>query len=241
MQLTTLIQHVLFIFLLAVAPAWDYWDTRRLKRSPSSAGKIRYYKTLCSWLWIGSGLALMVLGRQSLFTIDPIPAEAPWLLNHAWVRYLFIAILIAVFLLTVLLQVGIVLWKKLTKRPRKYGSADALKSLDYFFPRTWTERRWFAFVCITAGICEESLYRGFLLHYLHVLPLSLNLTLALIIAAVIFGLAHLYQGLGGVAVTTLFGFLMSVLFLLTGNLLLPMIFHAATDLRILVLLRPPAE
>ncbi len=241
MQVETLIQHLLFVFLLVVAPAWDYWDTRRLKRGPSSAGKIRYYKTLCSWLWIASAVALMVLGWRSLFTISPAPTEIPWLLEHAWVRYLVIAILIAFFLLTILWPVGIALWKKLTKRPRKYGTSDALKSLDYFFPRTWGERRGFAFLCITAGICEEALYRGFLLHYLHVLPFALNLTLALVVAALIFGLAHLYQGVSGVVGTTFFGFLIGLLFLLTGSLLLPMIFHAATDLRVLVLLRPPTE
>jgi uncharacterized protein len=238
-SVTTTLQHLLFVFLLVIAPAWDYRDTQRLKRSPSSAGKIRYYKTLCSWLWIGSAVALMTLGWRALFTASPTPGEIPWLLEHAWVRYLVIALLIAIFTLTILFSVGIVLWKKLKKLPRKYGAADRLKSFDYFFPQTWTERRWFAFLCVTAGVCEETLYRGFLLHYLHVLPFSLNLTLALVIAAAIFGLGHLYTGLSGVLGTAAFGFLMSALFLLSGNLLLPMIFHATADLRILVLLRPP--
>jgi uncharacterized protein len=240
-SVATLLQHLLFVFLLVVVPVWDYRDTQRLKRSPSSAGKIRYYKTLCSWLWMGSAVALLSLGWRSLFNIEPTPAEIPWLLHHGWVRYLVIVILIAVFLVVVLLPVAIVVWKKLTNRPRKYGTSDAVKSLDYFFPRSWAERRWFAFVCITAGICEETLYRGFLLHYLHVLPFSLDLTVALIIAALIFGLAHLYGGVGGVVGSAFFGFLVGLLFLLTGNLLLPMIFHATTDLRMLVLLRPPTE
>jgi uncharacterized protein len=238
-SVTATLQHLLFVFLLVIAPVWDYWDTLRLKRSPSSAGKIRYYKTLCSWLWIGSAVALMTLGWQALFTISPTPSEIPWLLEHAWVRYLVVALVVVVFLLVVLLPVGIVLWKKLTKQPRKFRTSDAVKSLDYFFPRTWTERRYFAFLCITAGICEESLYRGFLLRYLHVFPFSLDLTAALIVAALIFGLCHIYAGVAGVAGSTLFGFLFGLLFLLTGNLLLPMILHAILDLRILVLLRPP--
>jgi membrane protease YdiL (CAAX protease family) len=33
--------------------------------------------------------------------------------------------------------------------------------------------------------------------------------------------------------------LVSLLFLLTGNLLLPMLLHAAIDLRMLLILRPP--
>jgi len=96
------------------------------------------------------------------------------------------------------------------------------------------------FVCITAGVCEETLFRGFMLHYLHVFPWTLNLTLALLISSVIFGLNPLYQGASGVAGTAIVGFLFGLLFLLTGNLLLPFIFHGVMDLRMLAILRPPA-
>jgi membrane protease YdiL (CAAX protease family) len=235
-----LIQHLLFLFLLLVAPAWDFYDTRRLKRNPSSQGKICYYKTLAAWLWISSIVACVAVGWRSLFTIAPAPAEIPWLLEHAWVFYLM-EVVIALFVAVTLLPVVVVLLKKLKKQPRKYASADALKSMDYFFPATWTERRWWVFICITAGICEETLFRGFLLHYLHVVPWSLNLTLALIISSAIFGIHHLYQGLRGVLSSVVIGFLFGALFLLTGNLLLPMLLHAIMDLRMLAILRPPAE
>jgi chromate transport protein ChrA len=67
-----------------------------------------------------------------------------------------VEVLIAILaIITVVLPVGIVIWKKLTKRPRKYSSA-ALKSFGYFFPATWTERRWWVFVAITAGILRRS-------------------------------------------------------------------------------------
>ncbi len=116
-----------------------------------------------------------------------------------------------------------------------------MKGFGWFFPVTWTERRWFSFVCVTAGICEEVLFRGFLLHYLNAGPWALNLTLALVLAGVIFGLQHLYQGPAGAASTAVMALLFSLLFLLTGNLMLPIILHAVTDLRLLVLLRPPND
>jgi uncharacterized protein len=146
---------------------------------------------------------------------------------------------IALFVALMLLPLAVVFWKKVKKQPRKYSSADALKSFDYFFPATSAERRWFAFLCVTAGICEEILFRGFLLQYLHVFPWTLNLTLALLIAAVIFGLNHLYGGVGGVVGGAVAGVLLGLLFVLTGNLLLPMVLHAAMDLCKLVILRPP--
>jgi uncharacterized protein len=235
-----LAQDLLFLFLLVVAPVWDYRDTRRLKQSPSSAGKIRYYKTLCAWLWTATAAALLSVGFCPLFTVNPAPDEASWLLGHAGISYL-VGGVVAIFMTLMLLPVAIAIWKNLTKRPRKYSSADALKSLSYFFPATWTERRWYSFLCVTAGICEETLYRGFLMHYLHVVPLSLNLTLALFISSAIFGLGHLYQGIGGAASTIVIGLLFGLLFLLTGSLLLPIVFHSAIDLRMLVVLRPPAD
>jgi hypothetical protein len=165
-------------------PVWDWYDTQKLKRNPSSEHKLRYYKTFCAWLWIASALAAAAVGFRSLGTISSSPSEMSWLLAHAWVRY-FVAALIAIFFtLSVALPFGVILWKKLTHRPRKYSSA-ALQSFSYFFPATWTERRWWMFVSITAGICEEALFRGFLLHYLHVFPWTLNLTLALLISSII--------------------------------------------------------
>jgi len=68
-----------------------------------------------------------------------------------------------------------------------------------------------------------------------------NLTVALVSSSVIFGLNHLYGGISGVVSSAVTGFLFGLLFLLTGNLLLPMVLHAVTDLRMLAILRPPAE
>jgi CAAX protease family protein len=237
----TLMQHLLFIILLVVSPIWDFYSTQKLKRNPSSESKIRYYQTLCAWLWIATALAVGITGFRPLFTTNPSPGEISWLLPHAWVRYLTEALIAIFIFISVVLPVATVLWKTLTKRPRKYSSADALKSFSYFFPATWTERRWWVLVCITAGVCEETLFRGFILHYLHVFPWTLNLTLALLLSSAIFGSNHLYQGASGVAGTAIAGLLFGLMFLLNGNLLLPIIFHAALDLRILPILRPPAD
>ena len=232
------VQHLLFLFLLVVAPIWDYVDTRRLKQHPDSARKIRYYRTLCVWLWTATVVACLAVGFRPLFTINSAPDEASWLFDHSWVRWLVEAV-ISIFTALTLLPVCTVIWKKVKKIPRKWSSADALKSLSFSLPATWAERRWYGFVAITAGICEELLFRGFLLHYLHTFPFTFSLTVAMLLAAVIFGLQHLYQGLSGATSTVVMALLVSLLFLLAGNLLLPMLLHAAIDLRMLLVLRPP--
>src|SRR5579863_9219834 len=83
----TLLQHLLFIFLLVIAPAWDYSYTRRLKRDPSSARKIGVYKTLCSWLWISAAVACVAVGFRPLLSISIAPGEIAWL-QIAWTRVL---------------------------------------------------------------------------------------------------------------------------------------------------------
>ena len=232
--------HLLFAFLAIVAPAWDFYATRRLKENPGSVQKIGYYRNLCTWLWVASFVAVASVGFREVFTIAPTPNDAAWLLRRDWVRFLVEAVIALVFGMT-FLPCALVGWKKLNNRPRTYRSAKAWRSLEYFFPATQTERHWWVLVCITAGVCEEILFRGFMLHYLHVLPWTLNLTLALLISSLVFGLNHLYGGVGGVVGSTTGGFLFGLLFLLSGNLLLPVVLHALTDLRMLVILPTRAE
>ena len=234
-----LLQHILFVFLLVVAPAWDLHYTSHLKRDPTSARKIGVYQTLCAWLWIASVVALLAVGFRPLFRIDLGAGDAVWL-EMRWVRWL-LGILIALFAAGVVLPYVTVMWKKLAGQPRKYASAELLKKMMWFLPVTTSERGWFAAVSVTAGICEELLFRGFLLQYLHVSPWKLPLTAALLIAAVIFGLQHLYQGAAGSIMSGLIGLLLSLLFLLTGSLLAPMVLHAVMDLRMLVILPTPGR
>ena len=83
-----MIQHLLFFFLIVIAPLWDYYDTRRLKRNPSSERKIGYYRTSVAWLWIATVVACLSVGLRPLLTINPAPGEISWLSEHEWVRFL---------------------------------------------------------------------------------------------------------------------------------------------------------
>jgi uncharacterized protein len=242
LSLTTLIQHFLFVFLLLIAPAWDCYDTACLKRNPDSAQRIRYYRTVVLWLWIAAIVACAVVGLRSIFTIIPAPYGAPWLYGHAWVRYV-VGVALALLTAAMLLPYITVAWMRLTGKPRTYKSADLMRTVSYAYllPVTRRERRWWVLVGITAGLCEEIVFRGFLLYYLHTSPWKLDLTLALLFSSAIFGLQHLYQGAQGVVVTFVLGALFGLFFLLTGSLVFPILLHAATDLRLLVMLPPATE
>jgi membrane protease YdiL (CAAX protease family) len=101
-------------------------------------------------------------------------------------------------------------------------------------PRTAGERRLFTLVGVTAGVCEEWLYRGFFLAVVAAVAGGLPTGLLVVVAAVAFGLAHAYQGRAGVLTTGVLGGVMAALYLQTGSLLLPVLLHAAIDLRFLL-------
>ena len=101
-------------------------------------------------------------------------------------------------------------------------------------PRTAGERRLFTVVGVTAGVCEEWLYRGFFLAVVAAVAGGLPDAVLVVGAGVAFGLAHAYQGRAGVITTGVLGGVMAALYLSTGSLLLPVLLHAAIDLRFLL-------
>lgn len=122
----------------------------------------------------------------------------------------------------------------------KNGGArsPSTEHVEALLPRTPRERALFALVAITAGICEEILYRGLPVYLLdHHFP-NLGPILVVIITACVFGLAHAYQGVKGILGTGLLGGVFTAVYLSTGALWLPIICHALIDLRATLLPAP---
>jgi membrane protease YdiL (CAAX protease family) len=104
-------------------------------------------------------------------------------------------------------------------------------------PRTPRERRLMPFAALTAGVGEELVFRGlFVAAGLGLLGLSP--AVAVLVVAVAFGWAHLYQGPRGVALTALGAMYLGLLYLLSGSLLIPVLVHAGTDAVAFLCLRP---
>ena len=105
-------------------------------------------------------------------------------------------------------------------------------------PATPIERWWFAVLSIGAGVSEELLFRGFLLYYLARYLPDLNVWPQILIASAVFGLAHLFQGWRGILATGALGAIFGLLYAVTGSLFVPVVIHAAIDLRILIVATP---
>ena len=101
-----------------------------------------------------------------------------------------------------------------------------MSRLEVMLPHSRAELGLFFKLSITAGICEELLYRGYLIWYL---SHWFSFYAAAGLAAVIFGLGHLYQGWRGMITTGLVGAFLSAVYLVTGSLYAGMIMHALMD------------
>src|SRR5260370_18270312 len=68
-----IIQHLLALFLIVVAPVWDHFATKRLKASKESRVKIAYYGMIEIIGWITAWIALVTVGCPSFFTFHTGP------------------------------------------------------------------------------------------------------------------------------------------------------------------------
>jgi hypothetical protein len=100
-------------------------------------------------------------------------------------------------------------------------------------PRSRVERGAFVGVALTAGICEEILYRGFGLAFLHWAMPTVSIAVDIVVISLAFGVAHAYQGGRGVAAATIGGGLFGLIVASSGTLFVAIAIHALVDLRIL--------
>jgi membrane protease YdiL (CAAX protease family) len=116
----------------------------------------------------------------------------------------------------------------------------SLQASSVLLPSTPSERKWFAATAITAGICEELLYRGFLMSYIpsNFPMFAQQFILISILSGIIYGLSRAYLGMKGIAQTALTGFSFAIVYYLSGSLLPAMVFHILAELRDLLFWQP---
>jgi uncharacterized protein len=100
--------------------------------------------------------------------------------------------------------------------------------LRHLLPRTTGEKVAFAGLSVTAGVCEEFVYRGFLVAALTIATGSV--TLAVLLSAGAFGLVHAYQEPSGAVRAALLGLFFTAPVLLEGSILPAVIAHTAYDI-----------
>jgi uncharacterized protein len=229
---------------------------RELKQAVASGdpqARTRVYNQAIVFEWVSAFLALAALGfNWSKLNPKALALEGTWLAQH--VSHLSQAdsgfeagltggIVAGLVLGTVVLIVARLKSNRSTPKPAPVAALGRWRKLlpDFsaLIPATARERLLWVAVAISAGICEEIVFRGWLLSTLHS-ALNLNGMGLILVAAAVFGFAHAYQGITGVILTAFAGLLFCGLYVATGSLLFPIILHALIDLRFALLPAPRA-
>ncbi len=220
MTFDTLFTLIILFLLAVVLPLQGVRDYRLLLRRISendADARVKSYKGILMFHWpltIGL-LAWWLLSGNSLDSIGLVPVAVGW----QWVT-------IGVGAFAILAQVVYV--EMASRNADKLAEIkEQLGELTNLVPQTRTENRLFDMASITAGVCEEILYRGLLLATL----VSLVGTWpAVAISSVIFGLGHAYQGISGIVKTGLVGLVLALFTVFSGSLFIAIVLHAVVDL-----------
>jgi uncharacterized protein len=98
----------------------------------------------------------------------------------------------------------------------------------FLLPQTWSESAVWIAVSIAAGVCEETVYRGYLQRQLW--SFTGNLPAAILLQSLIFGVGHIYQGWKPALVTAIYGLLFGLLAAWRRSVIPGAIAHAITDI-----------
>jgi membrane protease YdiL (CAAX protease family) len=118
------------------------------------------------------------------------------------------------------------------KWEKRDSSLDTLDETTPFLPKSLKELPAYIVMCISAGVFEEIIYRGFMVTYF--LP-EYNFSdglpiLAVTAPAFLFSLAHYYQGWQAVLKIFLLSMLLGIIFLSSGSIWVVMLIHFLIDL-----------
>lgn len=121
-----------------------------------------------------------------------------------------------------------VLWEATGYGVHRILGPSGAKSLDTLLPQTFSEILVWIATSITAGICEEMAFRGYVQRQFQALTGSVSL--AVLGQGIVFGLFHSYQGWENAVVISILGMLFGVLAAWRRNLRANIVVHAWADI-----------
>ncbi len=215
------------MFILGVVLPLRSWqsaqagDLQQL-RFDSRSKRIMYYSN-GALLW---GLALVVLavwwGSGRSFESLGL---GKWLGELPVLGWVIVGVFSLLYMSDLVIELGSHKQRKQTK--------EALRQDLSFLPATGQEYLHYLFLAISAGICEEIVFRGYFIRYFQWMLGWESLTaigLSLLLPAIAFGISHLYQGWQAVVKIIAMALMFGTFFLLTETLWPLMIVHAAIDI-----------
>lgn len=226
---------IVIMFLLLYEPIVGYFAFQKFKKAVevNENERIKYYTNTIIGLWVPTVFILLIVGLTDL-TLKQIGLTMPKLNTEvlgSWVTYTGLGLGFLYLMLVLYYIVGYMCSDKIKQQLLKKKEEEWEKSeVSPIFPVTKKEKNLWNYVSLTAGITEEIIYRGFLIFAIGFLFPNLSILIVILIASILFGLAHTYQGFAmGVLRTTIFGILFSVLYISLDSIIPLILFHFLLD------------
>jgi len=216
-----IVDHLLMLALFVVQPLHGAWAYRRYVariEGGEAPDRIGQYRDVLIMEWVAFAVlvAVWVFCARPFADLGFVPPRGTG------------------FVAGLVLLVAATAWLGHAWRQARHADDDerrklaaALGDLVHFLPNTRRTYRVFCGVSVTAGIVEETVYRGFAFWYL---AAWLPMWAVVLVSAVIFGLGHSYQGMSGMFRVTAIGIAFGLFYWLTGSIWLPMAAHMILDI-----------
>jgi uncharacterized protein len=196
-------------FLIGIFPALALLQARATAQITALPSRVRLYLSTMAGLWMLT-FAIAFVASESGFnprlmgvTEMPLGPFALW---------------------TAISLIGV---SALVMAFKAFGMRET-PLLEYLVPQTIVEKIVYVGVSLTAGLCEEFVFRGFLIGALRASTGSI--AVAATVSAVTFGIAHAHQNAAGALRAGLLALVLTVPLLMTGSLYPGIAAHALVDL-----------
>lgn len=189
-----------------------------LRRSQTDPGRARLWiwSAWMSMLWtlVAAGIAVWLIEARTWGSIRLV-------LPHGWRLWGTIALVLALTM-----TYGRTVFRiARSKHPKRIKLGNP--RVEKYSPHTRSELAWWIALSLTAGFCEEFIFRGYIIWAFQ--PIF-GLWGAAAFSVVVFAVAHAYQGVKGILGTGIVGSLLTLVVLISGSLLPAMALHALADI-----------
>lgn len=220
--MTTLSDLLYVAYFAVIGSLFDYfvfWPIfhRRLQADPVGARKwLWVWSIVSAWVSVGVGAVLWVSSDRSWTSLGFTVPDG-WRL---WTS-------IVLFLLLVFYHAYAAVAVARSSEAQEGLRQQMSGALPAVLPRTRTELYWFSAISLTAGFCEEFLFRGY---FIWVFSAWLGWWGAAAMSLPFFAIGHIYQGWSGVLRTGILGAIYTLLVAIFDSLWPSIALHALVDL-----------
>lgn len=230
---------ILLLILITYQTVASVMDMRDIKKRKgidiTEKMRLDFYKETIIWGWVPVCIIFLFIIFTSM-SLQDIGLRKIVLSDFMWLN-IIVFIIMGIVVISLAYQV-IMYFSKEEFRKETAIEIENKKNSDSYYdkvvfnlivPRTLKEKKYFLFVSLTAGICEEIHLRGCLIFLLRDILPDLHIAVIGVGASLLFGVFHCYQGLSGIIKTSILGVLFVAIYFATDSLVPGIVLHFLFD------------